>query len=196
MLCYFNPRSPRGERPSASVDDGWVCLFQSTLPSRGATKNVMPVYIGARDFNPRSPRGERRSMLDMTRFVELIFQSTLPSRGATSGLCGRSGKDINFNPRSPRGERLKSRSLSPTQEDFNPRSPRGERPLTEYDQINLFGFQSTLPSRGATHDKEIGSLKHRIFQSMLPSRGATKIHLSRLLGERNFNPRSPRGERR
>ena len=35
---YFNPRSPRGERRTIDYIIGDFKLFQSTLPSRGATK--------------------------------------------------------------------------------------------------------------------------------------------------------------
>ena len=58
--CYFNPRSPYGERHfnvDLTADDG---LFQSTLPLRGAT---FPSVA--------------RSL------IVLGFQSTLPLRGAT-----------------------------------------------------------------------------------------------------------------
>ena len=37
IISYFNPRSPRGERPDVKVNVAAVCEFQSTLPSRGAT---------------------------------------------------------------------------------------------------------------------------------------------------------------
>ena len=56
--------------------------------------------------------------------------------------------------------------------NFNPRSPRGERPFGKLHPLRQPGFQSTLPSRGATSAQK------------LPFRGY-----------RNFNPRSPRGER-
>ena len=55
---YFNPRSPRGERPHH--------------------------YAGSQGFsyfNPRSPRGERHDGLDAAELQQ--FQSTLPARGAT-----------------------------------------------------------------------------------------------------------------
>ena len=56
-----------------------------------------------------------------------------------------------FNPRSPRGERhRRDICRRGTEIHFNPRSPRGER----HGVLNWFqqlpGFQSTLPSRGAT----------------------------------------------
>ena len=38
----FNPRSPHGERPGWGASAGLQCLFQSTLPARGATGQVVP----------------------------------------------------------------------------------------------------------------------------------------------------------
>ena len=36
-FCYFNPRSPHGERPSNVLPFPMVFVFQSTLPAWGAT---------------------------------------------------------------------------------------------------------------------------------------------------------------
>ena len=146
--AYFNPRSPRGERPTAF------------------SNSSISVY-----FNPRSPRGERPPRRTIF-WIWFLFQPSLPARGATTweqtyvGLClistlaPREGSDhcwrqrtdcqSYFNPRSPRGERLQrvmllsSRSifqpslpargatiylsgLRTKNTNFNPRSPRGER---------------------------------------------------------------------
>ena len=82
MRCLdFNPRSPCGERQNALEWRGERCLFQSTLPLRGATSrknesagrhhisihaplagsDVSPFssVTGCLYFNPRSPCGER-----------------------------------------------------------------------------------------------------------------------------------------
>ena len=131
FLCirrYFNPHSPCGERPPmadifcpflmisihtphAGSDykccDAFSCqcLFQSTLPMRGATAMILPVLFlwqfqstlpmrGAtcicfnQDFaffyfNPHSPCGERRVLGSIVGGF-FLFQSTLPMRGATS----------------------------------------------------------------------------------------------------------------
>ena len=55
-------------------------LFQSTLPTRGATARYLPT-AAARYFNPRSPHGERQALV-------------------TGAACV-----MDFNPRSPHGER-------------------------------------------------------------------------------------------
>ena len=79
----FNPRSPCGERlrrragtapwkrisihaPRAGSDERPAkkplspCLFQSTLPVRGATRPRAEAQTNQNHFNPRSPCGERR----------------------------------------------------------------------------------------------------------------------------------------
>ena len=56
-------------------------------------------------------------------------------------------------------------------------------------------FQSTLPARGATMTRLTWWSKSR-FQSTLPARGATFIFRWNYIGIKNFNPRSPHGERR
>ena len=58
-ICYFNPRSPHGERPIGMIN-----------------------YKKSIYFNPRSPHGERRLLLPLCN-PQIIFQSTLPARGAT-----------------------------------------------------------------------------------------------------------------
>ena len=81
-FCYFNPRSPRGERPPVERIKFQGFVFQSTLPSRGATK--LTAYAALPEvFQSTLPsRGATGSPLIGTR-TKKRFQSTLPSRGAT-----------------------------------------------------------------------------------------------------------------
>ena len=171
VIHYFNPRSPRGERLSIITSGYCSLIFQSTLPSRGATleaiKYADTVIISIHaplagsdnsadsqraspeNFNPRSPRGERQ-LVPVSKMRSVEFQSTLPSRGATIVALG-----------------LMSTAL----------------------------FQSTLPSRGATFAHSCHTSCDMSFQSTLPSRGATHWCISRYDPDSHFNPRSPRGER-
>ena len=55
-------------------------------------------------------------------------------------------------------------------------------------------FQSTLPARGATING-IVNITHAVFQSTLPARGATHCPWCGHMMRKNFNPRSPHGER-
>ncbi len=100
---------------------------------------------------------------------------------------------------------------------FNPRSPCGERPAIVLtgdalstisipapragSDLHLRGlytaqtvFQSPLPVRGATM-KRIRPARSCRFQSPLPVRGATYKPNGPMGDARDFNPRSPCGER-
>ena len=101
----FNPRSPRGERRSFCISAIARDRFQSTLPSRGATARYSFCDLILQNFNPRSPRGERHALINRIGRT-YVFQSTLPSRGATPHRCKKRKHSCYFNPRSPRGERL------------------------------------------------------------------------------------------
>ena len=147
-----------------------------------------------------------------------LFQSTLPARGATmDGHHTLAAARISIH--APRegsdGFRVKFGLMIGY---FNPRSPRGERRAREKEVLRVFGFQSTLPARGATFPRERGGHLSKIsihapregsdietatpdeiasiFQSTLPARGATRRGKILRLWRSYFNPRSPRGERR
>ena len=123
----FNPRSPRGERHFSPTIVGESRTFQSTLPSRGATR------------------------LSTALMTPCTFQSTLPSRGATRPPTAHRPRHRRFNPRSPRGERrVRGGGVRHPRRSFNPRSPRGERRPRSRRYRGVGRFQSTLPSRGAT----------------------------------------------
>ena len=78
---HFNPRTPRGVRPT----------FGDFL-------------ILSRNFNPRTPRGVRQKPR-IKRYIQWLFQSTHPARGATLVLAASGMTIIHFNPRTPRGVR-------------------------------------------------------------------------------------------
>ena len=58
-VVHFNPRSLHGERQSCTGQRFRHLSFQSTLPARGATCDVLATYWETH-FNPRSLHGERR----------------------------------------------------------------------------------------------------------------------------------------
>ena len=124
----------------------------------------------------------------------IIFQSTLPARGATTADDPRQHKHKNFNPRSPRGERRFSFKQGLFDFDFNPRSPRGERPDNLFLLPRLSLFQSTLPARGATLAGKPFAY-YELISIHAPREGSDLLREGRTNKERNFNPRSPRGER-
>ena len=149
-MTNFNPRSPHRERPLIKSRTPYSDLFQSTLPSQGAT------------FNSAILKAKR------------TFQSTLPSQGATFPHLVNLFANVDFNPRSPHRERHRSYIYTLEKSNFNPRSPHRERlvPLTMAGAA--YQFQSTLPSQGAT--KHVSDFNAELqFQSTLPSQGATNV---------------------
>ena len=194
-MCDFNPRSPCGERPwlgrtpsnpspisihallAESDLRGHLLVpdllqFQSTLSLRRAT----PCRRGLRPvpghFNPRSPCGERL------------------------GWCNRPIWAKNFNPRSPCGERPCSLvMLMGWPPYFNPRSPCGERRCV---QVGLL-YQPIISIHALLAESDIGVIRNletaRGFQSTLSLRRATARRPGHYRTRRDFNPRSPCGER-
>ena len=168
----FNPRSPHGER----------------RPFSGREARRHP------HFNPRSPHGERRDAV-AHGWSHGRFQSTLPARGATLFRALRRAHIV-ISIHAPRtGSDLHSTRTPSRRGHFNPRSPHGER-LTRLMMARRHGpFQSTLPARGATRAASRRQSRQQ-FQSTLPARGATFLNQAGQPGGKNFNPRSPHGERR
>ena len=122
-------------------------------------------------FNPRSPHGERLKMT-FAAVCLVLFQPTLPARGATRPLRWRWASAPYFNPRSPHGERLSMDTKLPMASQFQP----------------------TLPARGATAG-QLGIATENIISTHAPRTGSDVRIGSLLPGLKNFNPRSPHGER-
>ena len=126
LLYHFNPRPPRGGRPTRAT-----------------------ARMRASNFNPRPPRGGRHADIAWDSF-SFTFQSTSPAWGTTypdvdtAGLCPisihvpRVGDDTIAFPRAV---------LST---NFNPRPPRGGRPAHTTLSRYSFTFQSTSPAWGTT----------------------------------------------
>ena len=130
-------------------------------------------HLQVADFNPRSPRGERQGM-DDSFYCAKLFQSTLPAGGATTPKIMRGGIRLYFNPRSPRGERLNLTNKQAKVLDISIHAPRGGSDRTcGQNSPRCLPFQSTLPAGGATRNWQAAEAQAN-----------------------NFNPRSPRGERR
>ena len=189
---YFNPRSPRGERPAGICRTCSRYNFNPRSP-RGERRcgRLLSTILGY--FNPRSPRGERR-----LRYVYVscgwTFQSTLPSRGATPSM-GRRGISNRISIHAPLAGSDNSRlSGVPVCGYFNPRSPRGERRDDDLIDLLELQFQSTLPSRGAT-DAATGVVIGGPISIHAPLAGSDVANIPHMRYTKNFNPRSPRGER-
>ena len=100
-----------------------------------------------------------------------------------------------FNPRSPHGERQHPDSPRGGRTRFQSTLPaRGATIFPDEWGERSDPFQSTLPARGATRP-QITVRASPIFQSTLPARGATTTETTSRAYMRDFNPRSPHGER-
>ena len=167
--------------------------FQSTLPARGATDNVL--------YNE----------------CYSLFQSTLPARGAT--LCflirisingisihaPRTGSDLTkfaapFRRRisihAPRtGSDDTTDGGAQASPHFNPRSPHGERPSGEIVEWGGADISIHAPRTGSDPSSSANATQSFQFQSTLPARGATTYIIRTRCAKGDFNPRSPHGER-
>ena len=136
-LHYFNPHSPCGERPT-----GWGAYrirheFQSTLPLRGATVQLLVEAIAVRISIHTPLAGSDRARTD--RWSRQRISIHTPLAGSDFGFDSRAQCRWYFNPHSPCGERravYRQTAPKPTE------------------------FQSTLPLRGATNarSREIAAI--------------------------------------
>ena len=151
------------------------------------------------------------------QILDYLFQSTLSVRRATLSRCWCIQSCLYFNPRSPWGERRGGQLLLSSCPYFNPRSPWGERPFFPKLSAFYLTFQSTLSVRRATEYDEqantwllisIHALREEsdtylqyasqnvyLFQSTLSVRRATLKSCVYSMSNKDFNPRSPWGER-
>ena len=212
---YFNPRPPRGGRPTDGQVLVWCDLFQSTPSARRATHafqvddRAIAISIHAlreegdqdnclrldrqHNFNPRPPRGGRQHKFSCG-LLPNEFQSTPSARRATGSSLHRPIQTLHFNPRPPRGGRHKLPRLIPRASNFNPRPPRGGRLSFSDIPPTPIKFQSTPSARRATSSSVHSSLRTTNFNPR-PPRGGRPIQTLSLASFSNFNPRPPRGGR-
>ena len=168
---YFNPRSPCGERLCDGFEAASDFAISIHAPRVGSDR-VMGGFVDDKiDFNPRSPCGERLSPCINCAKV-IVFQSTLPVWGATAFDHSRfAATAISIH-----APRVGSDPM---------RSPHFSHPCL---------FQSTLPVWGATlvwqHWEEFCGISIHA-----PRVGSDPEALADFIKDLDFNPRSPCGER-
>ena len=89
----FNPRSPHGERRQDDSGIIRIDAFQSTLPARGATNNLLFHVVTIR-ISIHAPRTGSDEYYQGEVSVRAIFQSTLPARGATTIAISTCGTNV------------------------------------------------------------------------------------------------------
>ena len=127
--------------------------------------------------------------------AQRLFQSTLPARGATQGFKSRRAH-ARFQSTLPARGATVWRRLLVHRCGISIHAPRTGSDLSSKLVFGIHkSFQSTLPARGATSRQPEPAAASR-FQSTLPARGATRRVQRLPFRQKNFNPRSPHGERR
>ena len=189
----FNPRAPRGARPSSNHQPTPPNMFQSARPAWGATTEELSELIGSdvsiraprvgRDlmtlltasrcwrFNPRAPRGAR-PLIGKIHQPGKTFQSARPAWGAT--LKGSwQGRSIKVSIRAPRVGRDSPPPPFVTERAcFNPRAPRGARHAHASHGRKSWCFNPRAP-RGARPHTASRLIRLGSFQSARPAWGAT-----------------------
>ena len=167
----FNPRSPDGERHTCPRHRRLRANFNPRSPDGERRCRTPPPCWWPSDFNPRSPDGERPCGTRRS-WPTSEFQSTLPGWGATTVLIGACvGHAISIH------------------------APRMGSDYTSDQIVHCkFLFQSTLPGWGAT-ERARPTCRVSLISIHAPRMGSDVArHVHRGTG-RNFNPRSPDGER-
>ena len=169
--------------------------FQSTHPSRGATRAIWIPHSWRKYFNPRAPCGARQRQHDallrqplisihaplagrdsasMTHFfASPLFQSTRPMRGATVGPGDIPAIEKPFQSTHPMRGATSNTPRPPIDHGISIHAPHAGRDQLFFPTLLLLSlFQSTRPMRGATQKlQQYGS------------------------STQNFNPRAPCGAR-
>ena len=213
---YFNPRSPHGERRGDSKVPDCSSIISIHAPRTGSDPcNAFGSAKGGISIHAPRTGSDHPALRRASESLPISIHA--PRTGSDDGSRRHFEKRGNFNPRSPHGERRADVKLTLKQCSFQSTLPaRGATDRVEL-KDRAFLFQSTLPARGATLEL-LKTAVYQSFQSTLPARGATRgreantkamlisIHAPRTgsdltprnwnAHQKNFNPRSPHGERR
>ena len=126
--------------------------------------------------------------------MKRIFQSTLPLRGATVPDRHHHHRR-NFNPRSPCGERPATGKKIPTIESFQSTLPlRGATQVTGRKLSDII-ISIHAPLAGSDHVPAVRKVAGRAISIHAPLAGSDRRPHMVLTSVRDFNPRSPCGER-
>ena len=214
----FNPRSPRGERPSSKPSAVPAIPFQSTLPTRGATIytaiveaaeaiSIHAPHEGSDSFGiQRHPRlrgisihapheGSDLSLWRLLLLLASLFQSTLPTRGATlQQLQVQHRWWISIHAPHEGSDEF-SHTVDRLDEISIHAPHEGSDRGTEGGKLMAKWISIHAPHEGSDGAERFVWPIAKQFQSTLPTRGATPRQSGMQMAISNFNPRSPRGER-
>ena len=125
-----------------------LCVFQSTLPMRGATvSGEGQTQDGQISIHaPHAGSDHDASVVA----VGTVISIHAPHAGSDWMYAGTLLRTFYFNPRSPCGERLPVESSFTASMEFQSTLPMRGATLVWRCNRQCHGFQSTLPMRGAT----------------------------------------------
>ncbi len=213
--AYFNPRTPHGVRRGINAIQGQTDAISIHAPLTGCdvTRAIEMAQDG--EFQSTHPsRGATRDGTGRTRPRRISIHA--PLTGCDGATPNHRRKESDFNPRTPHGVRRMFSVPKIKQQPFQSTHPSRGATMYRLSGCSTSIFQSTHPSRGATI-RAGRTAENRTFQSTHPSRGATvslyfglpgcgiSIHapltgcdlerLSRFCRYPHFNPRTPHGVR-
>ena len=192
LLWDFNPRSPHRERPCGNGFSGDDLAISIHAPLTGSddwqaeTSKSSAISIHA----PLTGSDDWRQV----RRIRWNISIHAPLTGSDLRNLSIFNRIPNFNPRSPHRERPSLLFRCPNLPYFNPRSPHRERPPGMRYMGAAFDFNPRSPHRERLRRTQ-RSLWQGGFQSTLPSQGATDLRVGIYTGGSHFNPRSPHRER-
>ena len=144
-------------------------------------------------FNPRSPHGERRE--SPAHGAGLHYFNPRSPHGERRHCLVPPTHLIYFNPRSPHGERRSRQCCHNGSAYFNPRSPHGERHIsgTPYKQTSDISIHA--PRTGSDIRLYFLRMRRHVISIHAPRTGSDTVRPPRRWTRKDFNPRSPHGER-
>ena len=194
LLSYFNPRAPRGARPTSKTLHKALHLFQSTCPARGTTQDVWSDYYH-KAISIHVPREGHDGQCRFSAQSARLFQSTCPARGTTVSKQGLTNiNSSNFNPRAPRGARRVIKRIAMLGPAFQSTCPARGTTLQAWDCQNQQKISIHVPREGHDAEQEINQLLASDFNPRAP-RGARHSEQRGKGIDQHFNPRAPRGAR-
>ena len=191
--------------------------FQSTLPVRGATtmnsKEQAAAFISihapragsdasanpflqvATDFNPRSPCGERQFFLKQCAKA-CVISIHAPRAGSDRHAYNVRFGRCNFNPRSPCGERQENAPIGRGKRPISIHAPRAgsDSTFTRWSECGNISIHA--PRAGSDESRTAPAIGAELISIHAPRAGSDVNNERIIILFRNFNPRSPCGERR
>ena len=191
-------------------------IFQSTLPVWGATRAdaLLAQHLAISIHAPRV--GSDFGALEHEQRREISIHA--PRVGSDSPFSPSRSAAVYFNPRSPCGERrgealgagaghlisihaprvgsdIARRATTPKAANFNPRSPCGERRDLRIGQFTIYVISIHAPRVGSDLVRLEAPVGTRVISIQAPRVGSDWSGRRSCSSRKDFNPRSPCGER-